>query len=110
MLGAVRVLNNAASKTFFVCEDGEGQFHHGKATNWIYVVSLSGISLAGLLTFLVVMHLNVGYNNNIFLCHAGQECVRKQPSYMSSSSYFAALFRIFIIPRYMSWVFSNILS
>ena len=33
-------------------------------------------------TFLWVMHLNVGYNNdNIFLCHGGKVCVRKQPSY-----------------------------
>ena len=36
MLGAAHVLNNAASKTFFMCEDGAGQFHHGKATNRIY--------------------------------------------------------------------------
>ena len=48
------------------------------------VVSLSVIFLAGLLTFLWVMHLNAGYNNNIFLCHGGKERVRKQPSYMSS--------------------------
>ena len=39
---------------FFMCEDGAGQFHHGKATNRIgsTLTSLSGISLAGLLTFL----------------------------------------------------------
>ena len=36
-----------------------------------------------------MMHLNVGYNN-IVLCHGGKDCVRKQPSYMSSPSYFAA--------------------
>ena len=42
-----------------------------------------------MLTFLWVMHLNVGYNN-IFLCHGGKDCVRKQPSYVSSPSYFAA--------------------
>ena len=60
-----------------------GQFHHGKATNRIYGCFL--------LTFLWVMQLNVGYSNNIFLCHGGKECVRKQqPSYMSSQSYFAA--------------------
>ena len=78
---------------FFVSEDGAGQFHHGNATNRIgsTVISLSHISLAGLLTFLWVMHLNVGHNNNIFLCHGGKECVRKQPSYMRSPSYFAAL-------------------
>ena len=60
-----------------------GQFHHGKATNRIYGCFL--------LTFLWVMQLNVGYSNNIFLCHGGKECVRKQqPSYTSSPSYFAA--------------------
>ena len=39
-------------KLFFMCEDGAGQFHHGKATNRIgsMVIYLSGISLAGLLT------------------------------------------------------------
>ena len=54
------------------------------------VISLSGISSAGLLTFLWVIHLNVGYNNNIFL-YQGKECVRKQPSCIRSPSYFAAL-------------------
>ena len=64
-----------------MCEDRAGQFHHDKATNRIIstVISLPGVSLAGLLTFLWVMHLNVGYNNNIFLCHGGEECVCKQP-------------------------------
>ena len=52
-------------KLFFMCEGGTGQFHHGKATNRIgsTLISLSGISLAGLPTFLWVMHRNVGYNN-----------------------------------------------
>ena len=79
-----------------MCEDGAGQFHHGKATNRIgsTLISLSGISLAGLLTFLWVMHRNVGYNANIFLCRGGKECVRKHPSYMRSPSYFAALLQI----------------
>ena len=79
IFGAIRVLN-----LFFMREDGADQFHHGKATNWIgsTVISLSGISLAGLPTFLWVMHLNVGYNN-IFLCH-GVECVRKQSSYIEA--------------------------
>ena len=64
-----------------MCEEEGGQFHHGKAFQRIgsdlRFVSLSAISLAGLLTFLWVMHLNVGYNNTIFLCHGGKECVRK---------------------------------
>ena len=58
------------------------------------------------------MHLNVGYNY-IFLRHGAKECVcKQQPSYMSSPSYLPPTFklRIFIIPRYISWVFSNILS
>ena len=58
---------------------------------WLTLISLSGISLAGLLPFLWVMHWNVGYNDNIFLCHGGKECVCKHPSYMRSPSYFAAL-------------------
>ena len=76
-----------------MCEDGAGQFHHGKATNRLgsTVISLSGISLAGMLTFLWLMHQNNGYNNNIFLCHGGKECVRKQPSYMRNTSYFPGL-------------------
>ena len=80
-------------KLFFSYEeDGAGQLHHGKATNQIgsTLISLSVISLAGLLTFLWVMHWNVGYNN-IFRCHGGKECVRKHPSNMRSPSYFAAL-------------------
>ena len=75
------------------------------------VTSLSGISLAGLLTFLWVMHLNIAYNN-IFLWHGGKECVCGQPSYMRSPSYFATpSFKLctYIIPSYPSWVFSNIL-
>ena len=74
-----------------MCEDGAGQFHHGKATNRIgsTIIFLSGFSLAGLLTFLWVMHRNVGYN--IFLCHGGKDCVRKHPSYMRSPPYFVAL-------------------
>ena len=68
-----------------------GQFHHSQAMIWIgsMLISSSGISLAGLLTFLWVMHQNVGYSNNIFLCHGGEECVRKHPSYTRSPSYFA---------------------
>ena len=49
------------------------------------------ISLADMLTFLWVMHQNNGYNNNIFLCHGGKECVRKQPSYIRNTSYFPGL-------------------
>ena len=43
-----------------------GVIYHGKAMNPIgsTLISLSGISLAGLLTFLWVMHRNIGYNNN----------------------------------------------
>lgn len=69
MFGAIRVLNSAG---YVRRRSGPG--HHGKATNRIgsMVISLSGISLAGLLTFLLVMRLNVGYNNNIFLCHGGK--------------------------------------
>ena len=89
MLGGIR-----AKLSLFMCEGEAGQFHHGKTTNRIgsTVVSLSVMSLASLLTLLWVMHLNVGYNNNsILLCHGGRECVRKQLSYMSSLTYFAAL-------------------
>ena len=72
-----------------MCEDGAGQLHDSKAKEST-VVYLLVISLDGLLTFLWVMHLNVGYNN-IFLCHGGKKCVcKQQPSYMSSPSYFAA--------------------
>ena len=100
-----------------MCEDGAGQFHHGKTTNRIgsTVISLSGISLAGLLTALWMMHLNFGYNNNIFLCHGGKECVRIKTTFIhekpiifccpASNSAFL-LFQGTIV----SWVFSNILS
>ena len=59
-----------------------------------------------------LIHLNVGYNYNIFFCHGGKERVRKQPSYISPS-YFTGLIQtlyFFMIPRYMSWFFSNILN
>ena len=83
----------AKTVLILICEDGAGQFHHGKATNRLgsTVISLSGISLAAMLTFLWVMHQNNGYNNNIFLCHGGKDCVRKQPSYMRNTSYFPGL-------------------
>ena len=114
MFGAVLVLKSASLNCFIMCEDSRAdQFHHGNATNRIgsTVTSLSGISLAGLLTFLWVMHLNIAYNN-IFLWHGGKECVCGQPSYMRSPSYFATpSFKLctYIIPSYPSWVFSNIL-
>ena len=79
-----------------MCEDGAGQFHHGKATNWIgsMVIYFSGISLAGLLTILRVMQRNFGYNKNIiFLCPGGKECAHKHP-YTRSSSYFSTLLQI----------------
>ena len=82
MSGAIRNYTiQRELKLFFTCEDGAGQFHHGKATNRFgsTLISLSRISLAGLLTFLWVMHRNVGYSNNIFLCHGGKECVRIYP-------------------------------
>ena len=92
-----------------MCEDRAGQFHHGKATNRIgsRPVSLSGISLAGLLTFSWVMHRNVGYNNNIFPCHGGKQCVRKHPSSWQAHHILppSVKLRIFIIPRYMSYTF-----
>ena len=54
-----------------MCENGTGRFHHGKATNRIYGCFFISYFLAGLLTFLEVMHLNVGHNINIFVCHGG---------------------------------------
>ena len=73
-----------------MCGDRVGQFHHGKATNQIgsALISLSGISLAGLLTFLWVMYQNVGYKNNIFF--SAME-VRSAFVNMRSPSYFAVL-------------------
>ena len=88
------MLNGAASKTvvFFLCAKTElVSFITARQRIGSTVVSLSAISLAGLLTFFWVMYLNVVYNNDIFLCHGGKECVRKQLSYMSCPSYFAAL-------------------
>ena len=92
IFGAISAIR-AKTVLILMCEDGAGQFHHGKATNRLgsTVISLSGISLAGMLTFLWVMHQNNGYNNNIFLCHGGKKCVRKQPSYMRNTSYFPGL-------------------
>ena len=90
MLGAIRVLNSAASKTVFMCEDGAGQFHHGKATNQIYGCFFISYFFSWLADFLVSDAPEYRVHNNIFLCLGGKECVRKQPSYMSSPSYFAA--------------------
>ena len=55
MLGAIRVLNSAASKTvfFLVCEDGAGQFHHGKAANRIYGCFFISYFVSWLADFLV---------------------------------------------------------
>ena len=48
----------------------------------------------------------------IFCCHGGKECVRNKPSYRVAHPIFPPSFKlcISIIPRYMSWIFSNILS
>ena len=46
MLGAIRVL-------FFMCEDGAGQFHHGKAANRIYGCFFMSYFLTWLANFLV---------------------------------------------------------
>ena len=56
---------------------GDGK--KGEFRDWTRstVVSLLVILLAGLLTFMWVMYLNVGNNNNIFLCHGDKECFRK---------------------------------
>lgn len=53
-------------------------------------IFLCGISFAGLLTFLWVIHLNVRYNDNVFFCYKRKECNYKQPSYSSSQSHFAS--------------------
>ena len=81
MLGEIRVLDSAVSTTVFLCDKTEqASFITTGQQIGSTVVSLLVIFLAGLLTFLWVMHLNAGYNNNIFLCHGGKECVHKQPS------------------------------
>ena len=91
MLGAIRVLNSAARKTGFLCAKTErASFITARQQIGSTVVSLSVIFLAGLLTFLWVMCLNAGYNNNILLCRGGKEFVRKQTSYTSNPSYFVA--------------------
>ena len=48
----------------------------------------------------------------IFFCRGGKECVRNKSSYRVAHHIFPPSFKvcISIIPRYMSWVFSNILS
>ena len=61
-----------------MCEDGAGQFIQARQRIGSTVVSLLVIIFAGLRTFLRVMHLKLGYNKNIFLCHGAKECVRKQ--------------------------------
>ena len=70
-------------RLFFICEDGAGWFHQGKATNWIgsALWYLYGISFSGLLAFLWVIHLNVGYKK-YFSAMEVNEYIRKQPSYM----------------------------
>ena len=88
-----------------MCEDGvEGQFHHDNATNRRIrstVISLSGISLAGQLTLSWEMHLNVGYNDNIFPCH-GLE-VRSVFKDVRADCYCASLLRTQIhMPRHAS--------
>ena len=67
MLGTIRVLNSAASKTVFFCAKTErANFITARQRIGSTVVSFSVIFLAGLLTFLWVMHLNAGYNISIF--------------------------------------------
>ena len=51
------------------------QFHHEKAMNRIgfgSMVFFYGISFSGLLTFLFVIQLNVGYNHEYFSCYGGK--------------------------------------
>ena len=80
MLGAISVLNSAASKTDFYVQRRSGSISSQQGNESDLRLFLYQLFfLAGLLTVLWVMHLNAGYNNNIFLCHGGKECVRKQP-------------------------------
>lgn len=98
VFGAIRVLNSAG---YVRRRSGPG--HHGKATNRIgsMGISLSGISLAGLLTFLLVMRLNVGYNNNIFLCHGGKvrSVFVKSPHFYHSKVHVVGFLQHFEIER-----------
>ena len=92
MFGAILVLNSAGWNCFLCAKTVRASFITARQRigSDLRLISFSGISLAGLQTFLWVMHRNVGYNN-IFLCHGGKECVPKQPSYIRSPSYFASL-------------------
>ena len=56
--------------TYFICENRVGQFHQAmQQIGSDLQCSLLGISFAGLLTFLWMIHLNVRHNYNIFPRH-----------------------------------------
>ena len=55
-----------------------------------------------------LIHLN-GDHNDLFSAMEVNKCIRKHPSYMRSTAYFATLY-IVIVLRYMSGILSNTLS
>ena len=69
------------------------------------------ISFAGLLTLLWVIHLNVGYNDIFSAMDTGSVVVSTLHT-RETHHILITFFKIciVIIPRYMLWVFPNILS